>query len=214
MNDNRSYKYSLDSISKRSEYEIIEKWVKKRGKILDLGSGDGTLLYLLKTKKNTVGEGIEISKTGVRSAQKKGISTKIGKIDKKLSYKDKEFDFCICNVTVQMVMFPEVLLSEMVRVSKKQIISFPNFAFFLNRIDLLFNGRMPKPMLFGYEWYSTGHIHQLSIKDFENFCKKNNLKILDKHYFILDRFGPFPKTVLSILPNLWATTAIYLLEEK
>lgn len=25
---------------------------------------------------------------------------------------------------------------------------------------------MPRPMLFGYEWYNTGHIHQLSIKDF------------------------------------------------
>ncbi len=25
---------------------------------------------------------------------------------------------------------------------------------------------MPKPMLFDYKWYNTGHIHQFSISDF------------------------------------------------
>ena len=104
-------------------------------------------------------------------------------IDEPLSYADNEFDLSICHITIQMVMYPEVLLKEMKRISKFQIISFPNFAFYKNRMDLLFNGRMPKPMLFGYKWFSTGHIHQFSLKDFEYLVGNiGGLKITSKNF--------------------------------
>jgi methionine biosynthesis protein MetW len=214
MTDNRNYIYSANSVSKRGEFEVILKWIEAESSVVDLGSGDGTLLKLLKDKKKTKGEGIEISPSGVKVAKKKGIRSKVGRIDVKLPFKDKEFDYAICNVTLQMVMYPEVLLSEMKRISKKQIITFPNFAFILNRLDLLINGVMPRFMIPGYKWYCTGHIHQLSIKDFENFCKNNNLRIVGTSHIGPGRFTRIPSGLLvKIAPNIFASMGIFLLEE-
>jgi methionine biosynthesis protein MetW len=149
MIDNRKYTYKINSRHDREEFNILERWIKDGSSVLDLGSGDGTLLKTLKDKKHTNGLGIEISPSGIKSAENKGIKTIVGKIDSKLPFNNKEFDYAICNVTLQMVMYPEILLKEMVRVSKKQIITFPNFAYILNRFELLFMGQMPKFMMPG-----------------------------------------------------------------
>ena len=213
MNDNRNYKYSKHAVSKRQEYAIISKWIKKGSSVVDLASGDGTLLKILKDKNNIRGLGIEISASGVDASREKGIRSIIGRVDRKLPYKDKEFDYAICNVTVQMVMYPEVLMFEMKRISKKQIITFPNFAYIPNRFDLLINGVMPRVMIIPYDWYSTGHIHQLSIRDFENFCKENSIKILKTAHTGSGRFLKLPSKILvQILPNLFATLGVFLTE--
>jgi methionine biosynthesis protein MetW len=107
-------------------------------------------------------------------------------------------------------MYPEVLLREMKRISKYQIISFPNFAHYKNRIDLLLKGRMPKPMLFGYKWYSTGHIHQLSIKDFYALVENvGGISVLKKEY--LAGLNPFKKAIASFFPNIFVPIVIFLL---
>ncbi|OGY86968.1 MAG: hypothetical protein A3G01_01640 [Candidatus Kerfeldbacteria bacterium RIFCSPLOWO2_12_FULL_43_9] len=135
-----------------------------------------------------------------------------------LPYKDKEFDYALCNVTIQMVMYPEVLLQEMKRIAKYQILSFPNFAFLPNRLDLLIRGRMPHFMIPSYKWYSTGHIHQLSINDFSDLCKELNLKILDSKHIRPDvlRLHIFqvPHFILRRFPNVFVSTAIFLTKEK
>jgi methionine biosynthesis protein MetW len=124
---------------------------------------------------------------------------------------NKQFDYAICNVTIQMVMYPEVLVSEMKRIAHYQIISFPNFAQLLNRLDLLLRGRMPKPMLFGYDWYNTGHIHQLSVKDFLKLAEKFNLTICEQSHIGIGGLSGF---IVKGNPNLLSTTAIYLLMDK
>lgn len=211
MNDNRNYNYSADSISKREEFDVIVNWVKKGSRVIDLGSGDGTLLKLLKGKNKVKPLGLEITKSGVVSANKKGIKSTVGPIDVKLPFKDKEFDYAICTVTLQMVMYPEVLLGEMKRISKYQIITFPNFAFLLNRLDLLVNGVMPRFMIPSYKWYSTGHIHQLTIRDFKNFCQENKIEIIKTAHIGPQRFLKLPsKLLVKLFPNLFATLGIFM----
>lgn len=211
MNDNRRYRFSPNSIAKRDEYQVIaDLIVKPRAKVIDLGSGDGSLLLLLKNSKQVRGEGIEITQSGVKVSLGKGLKVRRGKIDTLLPYKDKQFDYAVCNVTLQMVMYPEILLREMQRISQYQIITFPNFAFILNRLELLLKGRMPKTMIPGYDWYSTGHIHQLSIQDFLDFCLANKVHILqESHIFPRSLFGS-TKLVFKNYPNIFASTAIFL----
>jgi len=209
MNDNRDYKYEVKSKTHRDEYHIIEGWITRGSRVIDLGCGDGSLLQLLQNKEVS-GEGIEISRSAVKSCLKKELKVKQGRIDIPLSFKNKEFDFAICNVTIQMVMYPEVLISEMKRISKMQIISFPNFAFILNRLDLLLYGRMPRVMIPGYSWYSTGHIHQFSIKDFMDFCKLHNLKITKSHFLVPRKINFFPQALIRPLSNIISTTVIFL----
>lgn len=216
MNDNRNYIYSNGVVSVREEFNLIAKWIKSGSLVIDLGCGDGTLLSLLKEKKNIKkADGIEIVKSGVVASRKKGLNVWQGRIDVPLSkIKNKSYDYAICNVTLQMVMYPEVLISEMKRISCKQIISFPNFAYIMNRIELLFKGRMPEAMIPGYKWYSTGHIHQLSILDFIDFCKNNQIQILDQKHISPSRCLFVPKTILSLFPNLFTTTALFLTSEN
>jgi methionine biosynthesis protein MetW len=121
---------------------------------------------------------------------------------------DASFDYAICNVTLQMVMYPEVTLREMKRIAQCQIISFPNFAFLLNRLELLLLGRMPRRMLSGYSWYNTGHIHQFSIRDFLVLSKESGLAITDAVY--QSRLGG----ICRFWPNLLAQTAIMKLRRQ
>lgn len=215
MNDNRNYYYKPSSITNRSEFTDIARLIKKESKVIDLACGDGSLLYRLREEKYLKRiDGIDISKSAAVSAKRKGINVKVGRIDIPLSYiKDKTYDYSICNVTLQMVMYPEIVIQEMCRISEYQIISFPNFAFFPNRLEMLMTGRMPKLMLFGYKWYSTGEIHQLSIADFENYCYENNIKITERIYKIPAN-TILPKGLHKYFPNFCALIGIYLLNGK
>lgn len=210
MNDNRNYQYGKDSVTNRKEYPIILNWIAEGSTVIDLGCGDGSLLQILSTK-GIIGEGIDVSDSAVKASKKKGLNVKKGKIDTKLNYKNKTFNYAICNATLQMVMYPEILLSEMVRISRKQIISFPNFAFILNRLELLVKGRMPKFMLYGYDWYSTGHIHQLSISDFTDYCQDKRIKILDAKYYSLGGYSSWFSPLVGLFPNALSLSAIFLI---
>ena len=209
-NDNRNYDYSNTFAEEREEYRLICELVESGSKVIDLGCGNGSLLQKLIKVKNIKGEGVELSSSGIEVCKEKGLKVYKGRIDEKLPFAEDSFDFSICNVTIQMVMFPEILLSEMKRISKYQIVSFPNFAHYKNRLDLLFKGRMPKPMLFEYKWYSTGHIHQLSIKDFYELVDDvgglNVLKIKN-----LMSPNPIKRFISAHLPNIFVPVTIFLL---
>lgn len=211
MNDNRKYHFALDSVSRRDEYPLIMDWIPAKSRVIDLGCGDGSLLQLLQKKKIT-GEGIEIAPSGVKSARAKGLKVQRGRIDTKLPYADKSFDVAICNVSVQMVAYPEILLSEMQRVAKRQIVTFPNYGFGMNRLDMLLFGRMPRLMLFGYTWSSTGHIHQLSVSDYQQYCRDAHLRVVDRKFVIPTRLPRQLKGILGLWPNFFAMTALFLTE--
>jgi methionine biosynthesis protein MetW len=209
-NDNRHYDYSDTPTEEREEYKLICEFVGLNSRVIDLGCGNGSLLQKLMKEKSVTAEGVELSSSGVEVCKGKGLKVHQGRIDEKLPFSDNTFDYSICNVTIQMAMYPEVLLSEMKRISKYQIISFPNFGHYKNRLDLLLKGRMPKPMMFGYKWYNTGHIHQLSIKDFHELVDDvGGISIRKKKYLVGS--NPFKKTIASFIPNIFVPIVIFLL---
>lgn len=212
-NDNRNYDYSLVPTEYRKEYEIIISLIPEKVKVLDLGCGNGSLMALLRQKLNVSATGVEISKSGIEISRSKGFEVFDARIDEPLPFKAKSFDFAICNVTIQMVMYPEVLLKEMKRVAKYQIISFPNFAFWRNRVDMFFNGRMPKPGMFGYKWYSTGHIHQLSINDFKELVNDVGGLTIEQH-ICRDTENPLKKLLHNLFPNIFQVLPVFLLKAK
>ena len=205
MGDNREYEYTADRSAHREEFSKIVDWIPEGSRVLDLGCGEGSLLKLLVERKKAQVEGIEISPSGVEVCKSKGLEVRQGKIDEGLPWADGAFDIAVCNVTLQMVMYPEKLLSEMGRVATRQIVSFPNFANLRNRLELFFFGRMPRAMLFGHTWWNTGHIHQLSLRDFKELIKKTGLKIKRSAYF--GRLA-IPG-VVRLAPNLLSTIAMH-----
>lgn len=210
VNDNRQYRYTAEMYM-RAEFPIISGWIPAGSSVLDLGCGNGAFMKYLEDHNTVTVRGIDNSVSGIEIARAHNLSAQVGEIDSAAAYaeyKDKQFDYAVCNVTVQMVLYPEVLIEQMKRVASQLIISFPNFGYITNRLDLLLGGVMPRPMLHGYTWYNTGHIHQLSTKDFIQFCKKERLKIHDVHHL-----GGF-MSVAPLYPTLLAKESIFLCEPR
>jgi methionine biosynthesis protein MetW len=213
-NDNRNYNYSGNFTENRPEYNLVVGFVPEKSTVIDLGCGEGSLMQKLIAEKQCSCTGIEISASGVEVCKQKGLNVLQGEIDKDMPFADNEFDISLCNVTLQMVLFPEKTIQEMKRVaSAKLIISFPNFAYWLNRLEMLFKGRMPKKLLFGYSWYATGHIHQFSLKDIKQLINETGqLKIktiacVPSGIFIVDVLAKW-------LPNLFGKIIILEIEKE
>ncbi|MHB1048999.1 MAG: methionine biosynthesis protein MetW [Bacteroidota bacterium] len=212
-NDNRKYDYSSHPDMERYEYPIIISMIPQNASVADLGCGNGALLARLKKEKNVTETGVEISSSGIEICKKRGLNVQYGRIDERLPFDDNTFDYAVCNVTIQMVMYPEVLLREMKRIARYQIVSFPNFAFWRNRLDLLVNGRMPRRMLFEYSWYSTGHIHQLSLKDFYDLVHDvGGLQVVRRYDERSDSI--IKNALMKKFPNLFQMLGIFLLEKR
>lgn len=195
------------------EHKLIIDLIEEGARVLDLGCGEGDLLLALKVLKKARAEGIELSESCIQACVAKGLfSVNQGDLDEGLAeYPDKSVDYVISTNTIQVLHRPIVLIREMVRVGKKCIVSFPNFAHWRVRGQLLFRGRMPKTAKLPHEWYETFNIHLTTIADFRNFCHKNGLKILREIPF---RTSPSGKcTEVKFLPNLFGDAAIFVLEE-
>ena len=193
----------------RIDHSVILDLIPAGTKVLDLGCGDGSLLIKLVRQKAVIGRGIEISEVGVRSCIAKGLTVMQGDIDKGLrDYPDNSFDYVVLNQTLQAVKKPDVVLSEILRVGKKGIVGFPNFAYWKMRFYLLTYGRMPKTEFLPFEWYDTPNIHFCSITDFREYCAKNSVRIEKTVYLSTDRGG---RVLRGVRPNLFAENAVYLL---
>lgn len=162
----------------RLGYSIITEMIEQGAKVLDLGCGKGNLLSNLIEEKGVNGLGVEINQESVISSLQKGLSVIQGDIDEGLKdFGDKEYDWVILNQTLQSTEKPDYVVDEMLRVSKKAVVSFPNFAYWKVRFYLFFFGKMPKSKILPFEWFDTPNIHLLTVNDFYEFCKKRDIKI-------------------------------------
>ena len=159
-------------------YEIITSLVGKGSKIIDMGCGDGELFKKLVDEKSVTGVGIELNQEKAIEAISKELSVIQADLDEGLGqFPDKSFDFAILSQTLQSTEKPDYVIDEMLRVGKKAIVSFPNFAYWKVRFYLMFKGKMPMSEALPYDWYNTPNIHLMTIKDFYDFCKSRNIKI-------------------------------------
>lgn len=196
----------------RLNYSIITDIIDEGAKVLDLGCGDGTLLAKLIEEKGVSGLGVEINQDQVISALGKGLSVIQGDIDEGLKgFSDKEYDWAILNQTLQSTEKPNFVVDEMLRVGKKAVVSFPNFAYWKVRFYLFFTGHMPKSKILPFEWYDTPNIHLLTVKDFYEFCEKRNIKILKSVY--MTRANVKKNFFIRLLSNFFAEEVIFVISK-
>ncbi len=191
----------------RLDHRVILELIKPRASVLDLGCGSGDLLYILIKENNIHGQGIEIDDSAISKCAAKGLNVFHGDIDSGLAeYKDKSFDYIVLNQSLQQVRHVDAVLEDALRVGKKVIIGFPNFAYYKSRAQIFFNGKVPVTKALPFQWYETPNLHFLSIFDFVNYCRLRKINIWRRIYLSKNRR-------IAFYPNLFAQTGIFLVSK-
>ena len=197
----------------KKEFRIISEIIKKNTRVLDVGCGDGTLMKFLKENKNVDARGFEISKTKTQNCIGKGLSVIEGDAEKELQqFPNSSFDYAILSQTLQAFYNPEKVIDDLLRVSKKAIVTIPNFGFWKIRLHLLLKGTMPITKNLPDEWYNTPNLHMCTIKDFFNFCSKKYIKLNQSIALNNEKTSSINSGNLN-LKNLSSELGIFLIEK-
>jgi len=185
-----------------SVLQQIAALVPAGSRVLDLGCGTGALLDHLIRHKGCSGYGVELDDANLLACAQRGVNVIQLNLEEGLSiFEDQSFDVVLQLETLQHLRNTEAMLRETARVGRMGIVSFPNFAHWANRVQVLM-GRMPVTRVLPYEWYDTPNIRVGTYADFEVLARKNRLRVLDS-------FGIQNGQTVRTFPNLLASMAVF-----
>ncbi len=189
------------------DHAVILDLIRPQSTVLDLGCGNGDLLFLLIKERKARVQGIEIDEQEIYKCVAKGLNVFHGDVDSGLAeFNDKSFDYVILNQSLQQILHVDKVLIDALRVGKKVIVGFPNFTHYKSRLQMFFQGRSPVTGALPYQWYETPNLHFLSISDFKNYCRLKGINI-ERSVCIGQR------KKIPFLPNLFAQTGIFLISK-
>ena len=189
-------------MSLRADLQVIADWIPTRSSVLDLGCGDGALMSHLMRQKKVTGYGVEIDVDNVVKCVAAGVQVIQGDLEAGLAdFNDNSFEHVILSQTLQAMRNTEEILNEMLRVGREAIVTFPNFGYWENRLQV-FQGRMPVSETIPYQWYDTPNIHLCMLGDFEALCAKNDIQVRER--VVMNN-----NERITFLPNLRGSLAVY-----
>lgn len=201
----------LQNGSLRPDLAVISEWIEPGSRILDLGCGDGTLLDHLARTRGVRGYGLEIDATKLSACVARGVNVIQADVDDGLKdFGTDSFDYVVLTQTLQALIRPDLALTEILRVGRKAIVTFPNFGHWRVRAQLL-RGRMPLTPSLPDQWYDTPNIHLCTVRDFEALCAARHWTCLKRS--LLDGALREGRRI-NVLPNLFGEVALYLLEDE
>lgn len=178
------------------------------GTVLDLGSGDGLLLSLLK-ENGIQGKGLDISEKGVMKAKEKGLDVSVFDFSNEIPFPDNTFDTVIMLDLLEHLYDPEFLLKEARRVSKQHvIIGVPNFSSLPARIQMLF-GKVPEN-----NRPKKGHIFWFNYVILRSMLHKVGFEMtrLESNTFFesIPLIGHVMRLLTGIFPNIFSLSFVVL----
>ena len=183
-------------------------------RVLDVGCGEGDLLEHLVSEKHIDGRGIELSQSNVNACVARGLSVVQGDADTDLAdYPSSVFDVVILSQTIQATRSPRSVLSHLLRIGHRTVVSFPNFGHWRIRLALLFQGRMPRTTTLGYPWYETPNIHLCTIGDFVALVREHDARI-ESSFALSEKGRTRPMRMDAWGPNLFARGALFVLTKN
>lgn len=198
-------------MSLKAEFDLILDWIPENTRVLDLGCGHGELLSYLLAHKNVVGCGLEMDPNAIVSCLSRGVSV----IQADLNatnllglFEPQQFDLVIMTQTLQAMQNPDQLIDQMLTIGKRAIVTFPNFGYWRNRLQILLGGQMPVSPVLPYTWYNTPNTHLCTFADFENLCQAKNLHIIERR--VSGRSAWFGQ---NIAPNWFGEVGLYHIEK-
>ena len=169
----------------RPDDEWVLETISPGSSVLDLGCGSGRLLAALRQRGHRHLMGVEVAQPKIIEAAGRGLDIIDYDLNRGLpAFTDRQFDYVILSATLQAVENVETLFDEMLRVGRRVVISFPNFAYRSLRKDYVRRGRSPKaPGGYDFEWYNTPNRRFPSIADVEDLCRAKGVTIESARYF-------------------------------
>ena len=170
--------------SARWQDEVIAREIEPGARVLDLGCGDGQLLERLQRERQIRGQGVEIDAAAVLAATLRGVSVFQADLGEGLSrFPDGSFDVVVLEQTLQTLAKPRLMLGELLRVGRRGIVSFPNFAHWRVVVNLVAHGRMPVTERLPYPWYDSDNIHPFTLQDLLDWVEASGVRIVAGHSF-------------------------------
>ncbi len=193
----------------RPDLQAIADIIPSRVMVLDIGCGRGELLEYLVRVKQVKGRGVELSEEGVLACVRRGLSVRQGNLQEGLAdYPDASFDHVILAQTLPFLDDPAMILSEMLRVGRHAIVSFPNWGYWRCRLHLLLTGRIPQAPYLPEAWYDVPRWQAFTVTDFGHYCRQIGITIEKQVYLAHDRIIDARR-----YKNLRATTAVFGLQQ-
>jgi homoserine O-acetyltransferase/O-succinyltransferase len=196
----------------RLDYDQLLDLIPPGQSVLDLGCGDGGLLLRLRQERRPRRLlGIENDPVAIRAALADGLDILQGDLEQPLTnLLDQSFDVVVLSQTLQTVGATQRVIEEMLRVGKRAIVSFPNFAFKKLREMYVKEGRAPQGSgIYGYSWYNTPNKRFPSIRDFQDFCAQHGFVVEQEIYLDTENH-----TRVSTDPNLNSDVAIFVISKR
>lgn len=191
----------------RKDFALITNWVQPNSKVLDLGCGDGSLLAHLEKVKQTRGYGVEKDDKNWLAALKNDVNVIQMNLEDGLSeFEDNAFDTVILSQTLQAMHNTEGIVLDMLRVGREAIVTFPNFGYWQNRLQIM-TGNMPVSKNLPHQWYNTPNVHLCTINDFEQFCQVHGIAIIERNVMTDNK-------PVTLFPNWLGNLAIYRLKSS
>ena len=195
----------------RLDLRLMSEMIAPASRVLDIGSGDGTLIEYLFRTRGCDARGIEIDMAEVTRAVAHGLPVMHGDADTDLShYPDGLFDYVVLSRTLQAVERPQEVLRQMLRIGTRALVSFPNFGHWQVRWQLVRSGRMPMTPTWDRPWYETPNIHPCTIRDFFALCAQEGYAV-ERWLAVDDEGRQAPWCGSPGLANLFGQQALFLL---
>ncbi len=195
----------------RLDLRLIGDMIAPGSRVLDIGSGDGSLIEYLYRTRGCDARGIEIDMAEVTRAIAHGLPVMHGDADNDLvHYPDAAFDYVVLSRTLQAVERPREVLRQMLRIGTRAVVSFPNFGHWLVRWQLVRTGRMPNTRTWNRPWHETPNIHPCTINDFFDLCRQDGYVV--EQWLAVDDAGlRAPWRRYPRLANLFGEQGLFLL---
>ena len=165
--------------AQRLDLDRILRLIPPSADVLDLGCGSGALLGALVRRGHETVMGVELDEQATIACVERGLNVIQADLNDGLaSFADGQFDFVVLSQTLQSIRDVEGVLAEMLRVGRRGIVSFPNFAYYKLRRMLHETGRAPASTgLLRHRWYNSPNIRFFSIADFKDFCREKRIQV-------------------------------------
>lgn len=167
-------------------HQILNRFIPRAGKLLDIGTGTGKMLSELKQAGWQV-FGVDIEKKAQQESAKRGIYIKTADVSKKpLPFPNSTFDLVTALDLLEHIPNDQFCLREMKRVLKPQgiiLISVPAYQ-----------------QLFSYWDKMVGHYRRYSTKSLKQLCAQTKLKIIYLSYYF--SFLLLPALMIRIIKKI------------